>query len=82
MSLLTQGRLDHRTHHTHNTHRTHYTDRNQHTHHARHVHHTAMITTQVGEKAAHYFEFIFEMISSAIAFWFCMDNRLREPCGI
>jgi hypothetical protein len=31
----------------------------------------------VGEKAAHYFEFIFEMISSAITFWFCMDNRLR-----
>eukprot|EP00966_Prymnesium_polylepis_P230919 5343962-Prymnesium_polylepis.3 len=32
---------------------------------------------KVGEKAAHYFEFIFEMISAAITFWFCMDNRLR-----
>ena len=29
----------------------------------------------VGEPLGHFFEFAFEIISSLIAFWFCMDNK-------
>lgn len=30
---------------------------------------------KVGEPAAHYFEFIFEILSAGISFCFCMDNK-------
>jgi len=29
-----------------------------------------------GEQAAHYCEFAFEILSAAVTFWFCMDNKL------
>jgi len=29
-----------------------------------------------GEKVAHYFEFVFQIISASITFWFTMDNKL------
>ena len=29
-----------------------------------------------GEQAAHYCEFAFEILSSGVTFWFCMDNKL------
>jgi hypothetical protein len=30
-----------------------------------------------GERLAHYCEFLFEILSALIVFWFCVDNKVR-----